>query len=390
MRFILPLLVGVACVAACDTPTIPTTNDGVEPELHGVAQRGQGPGALRVMTRNVYVGANVDAVLAVGSAEELPLAVATAFQELVSTDFPSRAQSLAREVAWTRPHLIGLQEISTIRVQSPGDLIAGGTRPAEEVLFDYLQILMAALQHRGLDYRVAAIVQNADVEVPMVTSPAPTFDDIRLTDYDVILARHDVSISDARAVNYQARLSIPFGNGLIIEIPRGFTAVTADVHGRRYRFVNTHLEPAPIPDLLPIQLAQAQELLASLADEQLPVVLVGDLNTVAPTGETYVLVRDAGFEDAWLHRIRSDEGFTCCHASDLRNDAVNFDRRIDLVLVRNSARPHRPFTDPVVATVVGDEPRNREGGLWPSDHGGVVAGVRIAPAQHAHLPKRRW
>ncbi len=368
--------------AACSEPGGSSGDRAIPDELRRFGPDdagGDGVSRLRVMTRNVYVGTDVDKVLAAESPEEIPVLVAEAFQLLVATNFPERAQSLAREIGWTRPHLIGLQEVSTIRAQSPGDASDGGSQPAGTVIFDYLDLLMDELASQGLDYVVAAQVQNADVEVPMIVSLDPlAFDDMRLTDRDVILARSDVLITAAWGQNYQARLVVPIGPGLRIEAIRGITAVEATVGGRTYRFVSTHLEPAPTADLLPIQLAQAGELIGLLANDSLPVVLVGDMNTWAPTGATYQLLADAGFADAWDHQRLTSPGFTCCHALDLANPRPDFDRRIDLILVRHPNNSVNPFSRPVRAAVVGDEFFNRTGsGLWPSDHGGVVAGMRI-------------
>jgi hypothetical protein len=339
----------------------------------------QGVPGLRVMTRNVYVGTDVDKVIAAQSPEEVPGLVAEAFQLLQTTKFPERARSLAREIGWTRPHLIGLQEVSTIRAQRPGDASDGGTRPAETVLFDYLEVLMDELASQGLDYVVAAQAQNADVEVPMIVGLDPlAFDDMRLTDRDVILARSDVLVTAAWGQNYQARFVVPLGPGMRIEAIRGFAAVEATVGGRTYRFVSTHLEPAATDELLPIQLAQAEELIGLFANDSLPIVLVGDMNTWAPSGATYQLLADAGFADAWDHRSLTSPGFTCCHALDLANPRPDFDRRIDLILVRHPDHPVNPFSRPVRAAVVGDEFSNRtDSGLWPSDHGGVVAGMHV-------------
>ena len=160
--------------------------------------------------------------------------------------------------------------------------------------------------------------------------------------------------------------------GLTIDIPRGVVVVTARVNGRQYRVANTHLEPASIPELLPLQLAQAQELLGILDGGELPVILMGDLNSHAPLGDTYQLIAADGYGDAWLERRGiPSEGFTCCHAVDLLNPVPDFDRRIDLVL-------YKRFTPKLIrATVIGDEFINRtENGAWPSDHGGVVAYLR--------------
>ncbi len=376
-RFILAALVFVVAACTEDTPLTPIGNDA---EFHSDREYGHGNRDLRVLTRNVYVGTDVDVVLAAQNPEDVPLLVAQAFQQLLATNFPERAGALAREIHRTKPHLVGLQEISTVRIQSPGDAIVGGTTPAEDVVFDYLEILMAALAAQGEDYTVVARIQNPDVEIPMVTgvvNGTPTFDDIRLTDYDVILARKGVEVSDIVEQNYAVALPI---EALGITIPRGFVAATAHIKGKSYRFVNTHLEPASVAETLPIQLAQADELIQTFATETLPVILVGDLNTHAPTGETYQLLLSAGYIDAWTTKPRRDEGFTCCHDPGLMNTEVNFDRRIDLILARpaENTRFRAPF-----ARVIGKRLRERTpSGLWPSDHGGVWAGVRFQPKRH--------
>jgi hypothetical protein len=284
----------------------------------------------------------------------------------------------------TRPHLIGLQEISLIRIQSPGDAVVGGTIPAETVLFDYLDILMDALEARGLDYEVAGKVQNVDVEVPMIVSVQPlTFDDVRLTDFDLVLAREDVEISRVAEVNYAAKLPVPaFG----IDIPRGYVAVDARVGREAYRFVSTHLEPAPIPELLPIQLAQAQQLLETLEGETEPVIVVGDFNSPAPTGETYQFLLSEGYVDVWTrNRLKNEgEGLTNAHPLNLRSEDIRLSQRIDFIFARSPADDdddddeERHDISPVFAEVVGDELSERtSSGMWPSDHAGVVASLWI-------------
>ena len=341
-------------------------------KIDGAACDREAKDDLIIMTRNIYVGADVDAVLA-APMEQVPLKVAEAYQMLFATNFNERAATLADEIKRNRPHLVGLQEVSTIRMQAPGDLISGGTTPATEVVFDYLAILMAALRARGLHYNVAGIIQNADVEVPMVVSPVPEFNDVRLTDYDVVLVRHDVRVSQVVQANYQARLIVP---SMGVEIPRGYVALTARFGKKSVRFVSTHLEPAPIPDLLPIQQAQAGEFMALLAHENLPVILVGDLNTQAETGATYQYLAAQGFADAWLKRSNRGEtqGNTCCHAYDLRNVTIALDQRIDFILLKTAQHQRAGDFDFGRVQVLGDELSERTAsGMWPSDHAGVVA-----------------
>ena len=332
-----------------------------------------GVNGLRVMTWNVYVGTNVDKVLRAESPQEIPILAAEALQMLIETNFPERADAIARQVRRYRPHLIGLQEISLFRIQSPGDLVLGGTEPAEDVFLDFLQILMDALAEQGLHYQVAAQVQNTDVEIPVFVDINQPLDDIRLTDYDVVLSRRDVTISDPVALNYQVRLPVP---SLGIEVLRGYAAVTAEVRGAKYRFINTHLEPPEIA--VEIQQAQLQELLATIENEELPVVLVGDFNT-EPQDDTYGLVLGGGFEDVWESSRRrapyNPDGLTGNHPLDLQGTDFQLSKRIDYLFARN------PGNVRSVATVIGDHIHDKTiSGMWPSDHAGVVARIWTRPS----------
>jgi hypothetical protein len=362
-----------------ETPTAGTSNTA-DPawipasEDEGFAKWGRFRGSVRVMTRNVYVGADLDTIFKVDPLM-IPLVAPWIFQMMLSTDFSERAQALADEVALGRPHLIGLQEISLIRIQSPGDAAFGGTVPAETVFLDFLPILMDALQQRGLNYQIAGKVENLDVEVPMYTGTNPIpFDDVRLTDYDVVLARHDVDIDNVVEQNYQTYLPVP---GFGIPIYRGFIALEASVRGKCYLFVNTHLES----EIQAVRHGQAQELMAYLQNETKPIILVGDLNTRASGEPTYQYLIGEGFVDAWDRNLVpfNRDGYTSSHDPDLRNTVVKLDHRIDLILVKSHKFVcGRQIIGPVLAFVVGDELRDRTpSGLWPSDHAGVIARLKI-------------
>ena len=110
---------------------------------------------LTVMTRNLYVGANFGAITGLDPTDPLYLgklveAVTTVYYTmLVQNDFHVRVAGIVNEIVANRPDLVGLQEVSTLRLQSPGDLIVGGTTPANVVVIDYLQVLMEALADRA-------------------------------------------------------------------------------------------------------------------------------------------------------------------------------------------------------------------------------------------------
>jgi endonuclease/exonuclease/phosphatase family metal-dependent hydrolase len=321
-----------------------------------------------VMTLNLYYGFDVGPLLASENPEEIPVLAAQALAQHAQTDFPARAAAIADRVAALQPHLIGLQEVALLRIQSPGDAVEGGTTPAETVYADHLAILLAALAARGLDYRVAGQVLNVDVELPVLASVDPlAFDDIRLTDSDVILARGDVPTSNVAAKNYAATL--PLAN-LGIEVPRGYVALDASMGGVSYRFVTTHLEDLPFE---PIQLAQADELVEALKDAPHPVILTGDFNSPAPSGAACDLLASEGYVDVWPRNVRKDEGegLTWGHEPSLANAGDAFTMRIDLVLVRTGPKLRLKS---VSAEVWGDEAEERtESGLWPSDHAAVNA-----------------
>jgi hypothetical protein len=344
--------------------------------IAGVAQASDRDGrVLTVMTRNVYIGTNFDPIFAARTPEALLSATATAFGNVQATNFPARAQALAGEIAATAPDLVGLQEMEIIRTGPVGD-----PAPATDVVGDYLELLLAALEVRGLEYTPVAINVNADVEAPSALGL-----DVRATDRDVILARGRI-VRKARKVqeqNFSTNLTLPTLGGPIT-IVRGWSAVDLKLRGRRVRFLNTHLEPSSAA----VQVAQANELLAGPAHTRLPLILLGDFNSPAEgTGTaTYANLLAAGFADAWSQAEPGVAGLTCCHASNLLNPLPTLNRRIDLVLLRGASgdrRGHRGGGGYVArrAEVVGDEPADRldPSGLWPSDHAGVVARLRATP-----------
>ena len=319
------------------------------------------PQPFTVMTYNVYVGASIDSLLGVTNLLEVPAAVAEVYAATMATDFPGRAAGIASAIKAHQPHLIGLQEISLLRRQSPGDRLTGG-EPAEEVVLDFLEVLMEALQAEGLNYQVAAKVQNSDVEMPMSAEGSFTdYDDVRLTDFDVILARSDVTVSRPMSMTYDAIFAV---EDLFLEVLRGYVAIDATISGVTYRFVNTHLEAFERD----IRVAQTQQLIDSLASETLPIILLGDFNTSAPDGTAYQMLLSAGYVDTW-QMDSEGTGYTCCQPGELQNEVSAHYGRIDQIFVRNLE-----LLASVLTYTVGDKPADRlPSGLWPSDHAGVVA-----------------
>jgi endonuclease/exonuclease/phosphatase family metal-dependent hydrolase len=205
------------------------------------------------------------------------------------------------------------------------------------------------------------------------------FDDVRFTDREVILARADVPVTNPQGGVYAARLDIPIGGagGPPLSQRRGWTSIDATVYDHTFRFLSTHLE---VQSVAPIQVLQGAELIAIADASPLPLIMVGDFNSAADGSQTptYANLIGAGFQDVW-HRP-GEPGYTCCHAEDLLNTAPELDQRLDVVFVRGF-RTSPEGSIGARVQLVGDNITDRlTSGLWPADHAGVVATLRLPPA----------
>jgi hypothetical protein len=379
------LLLSLFIASCSDNNTTDSNNDNLDPNGEEAKlvdfKNSEGAGIVKVMTRNIYIGTDVSIVLDAKTPEEIPVKVAQAYNMLLATDYATRADALAEEIGKTLPHLVGLQEVSTFYKQSPGDMAIGGTVPATDVDIDLEQGLLDALTARGLNYTVVARDTNSDIELPMLKgvdgNGNPLLDDIRIVDHDVVLARNDVICNNTVTGRFQAALVDP-STGIVT--PRGYVITTAQSGGAQYVFANTHLEafgPEDNPEL--IRGPQAQEYLAVINTyntSNLPVIMLGDFNAPAPTNDTYTYVINQGYTDSWLNNTLTynTNGYTYGHQADLKNTEPNFYERIDFIFVKaNSATV--TYGE---GFVLGDEKRDIRGGLWPSDHGGVVFKITIS------------
>ena len=307
---------------------------------------------VKVMSRNLYLGADL---LPVVSAPDLPTLMqraATVVNTLHATDFPTRAKALAKEIDDEDPWLVGLQEAS---IWSRGPL--GG--PATTEVYDFLDLLLQQLSKRGLHYEVVVKQKNFDAEVPTALGY-----DIRLTQQNAILARTDLpadklQLSNPMKAVYAVNTPIDLLGTQIFDT-RGWVSVDAKVSGSTIRFIDTHLD-SYVPA---VRQAQIAELLTGPANTGRKVVLVGDLNA-EPQSNVIDQVRAAGLKDNWLIAGKG-AGPTCCQPEKLKNKKSSLDRRIDYVFTEAGLQVRKTKR-------VGHETSDRVGGLWPSDHAGVVS-----------------
>jgi hypothetical protein len=356
---------------------------------HGNSAGSHGRGKeVRVMTRNLYLGANLGPAIGTETLDELVEANGAILNEVTANDFPTRAKGLAAEILAQRPDLVGLQEVALWRTAPPSIAPLQTGPSATTVRYDYLQELLAELNAgKGpAPYRVVVVQQEFDLEAPAdengVAGDGPAAQGIpdaeingRLTMRDVILARTSGGVHtwNEQSGNFETLLKVPVLNQPLT-IARGWTATDARVRGSHpFRFVNTHLE-AFQPE---VRAAQAAELVApdGPATSKLPVVLVGDLNSDDDTVSgldrlAYEVLLSAGMVER-----STDDPLSCClESSELAVDAggsvADFNHQVDHIMTR----------DPQVvtlreSTVTGLLPVN---GFWNSDHAGLTSALEFA------------
>jgi endonuclease/exonuclease/phosphatase family metal-dependent hydrolase len=314
---------------------------------------------VTVMTRNLYLGSSLTPAVTATSAPAFVGAVAQIFATVQATGYPVRADALAAEVAAQHPDLVGLQEVARWTVVGPSPFPS----------LDFLAILQDRLAARGLHYAVAAVSNNADIgPVPLAApcAPGPVGTClVRFQDRDVILVNTDrsaLSVGNARDGRYatQEVLTTPVGQ---LSFSRGWVTVDATLNGKAFRFASTHLETEDFPA---VQQAQGREFLEVVKAPR-AVIAVGDFNSAAD-GSTTTTYADLTAD--WFRDAAPGVGLTCCQNGTLSNPVSQLSSRIDLVLAHGAAQP-------VNAVRVGADPFRATPPLWPSDHAGVVATLRI-------------
>lgn len=345
----------------------------------------QGGPKVTVMTRNVFLGADLGPALDATTLDGAIDGAGVILNEVDETNFPERAVPLAKEIKESKADLVGLQEVALWRQQIPSDLGAppsGIGAPATEVEYDFLALLLQELEEIGANYEVVRVQEEFDEELPAdldgsnATGGAFGAElDGRLTMRDVILARKGSSVKttgETDAAHYTNMFVPIVGGSIPIPVERGWVSAEAKIGGSstEFRFVNTHLEAFGADT---IREAQAKELFApgGPLDTDKQVILVGDINSGTAARHNIQGTDQLAFQ-ALLGFGMTDNGAiqSCCY-SDLFDPTQVFDHTVDHVLTKPGLEARKAF-------VTGNDPAERTpSGLWPSDHGGVVSTLEL-------------
>src|SRR5690348_2141680 len=173
-----------------------------------------GGAQITVMTQNLYLGSALNGAFAASSWSQLAAAGSSVWTTVLANDFPTRAGVVADEIVQARPDVVGLQEVTLWRDQTPSDVRTHPAPNATHVALDYLGILLGALRARGVPYTTAATSTGADLEWPRL-APGGDLVDLRLTDRDAVIVRSDVAarVGNPMHGHYTAQHSDPFLTG---------------------------------------------------------------------------------------------------------------------------------------------------------------------------------
>jgi endonuclease/exonuclease/phosphatase family metal-dependent hydrolase len=354
----------------------------------------------KVMTRNLFLGADLSPALNAGSISEFIPANGEILNEVDLTAFRTRSRALADEIRAKSPDFVGLQEVALWRedpVASIDPVFPPGGGPPQPratiVREDFLDLLMARLNRGENRYKVAMVQKEFDFEAPGDENGVPDDGEIadvpgvpevndaelngRLTMRDAILVKKSKRVKFRKPTggNFANLLEVTVGGVVTIPVTRGWTQVEAKVgSGPWFTFTNTHFEAFDDETQSPsIRQLQAREIgqPGGYAESNRPTVLVGDLNSdddsVAPNDQK-------AFNElvghGWVSRSTEDP-MSCCVNDLFDAPASQFDHHIDHVMTSSPAK-----VEMLASSVTG---LSQVGGIYPSDHAGVFSKLRIKP-----------
>ncbi len=361
MRRILSSLAAGAILWACSDSSSVIPPSSVERSGHLACQTGSRADLVTAASWNMSIGfqvkdllfLNLDSIGVIHSrAEKIYADAARSLPRL-------RVRLMAREIARTRPEIVGLQE--TMHLERNGVLIA-----------DFLDSLQADLASLGCSYRMYRRPLN---EATLhIASPTRGSDSIvmNFSEGQALLVSDRWTVVEEGLIPYRNVIPVDLLGTKTVTDRSAQWALLRDSSGFQVEVWNTHLE------VLNAQIvAQAAELV-DFADSLRAVkirsgfapsarLLLGDINSEPGIAADTILAQ-GGWLDSWS-ASRWGNGFTWGGGS-LRDSSRVLSQRIDRVLSQGACSVD-------TAWLQGDRAQPSDSGwLFPSDHALVVARLR--------------
>ena len=389
--------------------------------IHGGSMPANATSEITVMTRNIYLGADLGKALAL--IPDLPAAAQYMWDQMRKTDFESRSKLLVSEINQYKPDVIGIQEATIWRCQK--NLWSKAT-----TIYDFVEILLKPLAG---EYEVAELNGATAYNPGFSISPIPyltkvidpeVFQRIFSQDSafcgfetgDTLLVKKQLQseVINLGNTEYEASYSIV---PTLMTIYRGYTWADIKINGTPTRFITTHLESLWDENKIPNSARQARQLIADTSNTKMPLIVMGDFNSdpkdprekgrlnpgLQPveslncppntsTCSAYKLMIENDFIDAgpnsldpknftWgMNAQLSGPDLARKSAAQKFGNQLGFTDRLDYVFVKNKVRVN-------YAEIIGVKPP------YASDHAGMVVKIliqngenSISPALDAHKP----
>lgn len=342
---------------------------------------------VRVMTRNIFLGADLGPAFRSPGIAEFIAANGEILRQVKATNMPVRSKGLAKEIRQAKPDIVGLQEGALWRTGPVDPDAALKQQPvATKVYQDFVELLLKRLNARQNLYKLAYITQEFDFEAPADVDGNPDTGPLfgadkngRLTMRDAILIRRGegIKIKGEKGNSFSdANLfKVKVAGITEVQVLRGWQSVKVKVRNSPwFRFTNVHLEAFDDREVRPsIRARQAQELVDKTKTTRIPAVTVGDFNSDYPglvpgDEQAYLVMKRNGYRS-----VGTRHPMSCCieGSYNLKNGGSkkDFDHRVDQIFT--------PTPDRVLKLDAWVTGRNKHNGYWDSDHAGVVSELLI-------------
>ena len=237
---------------------------------------------LTVMSRNIYLGANVGVALEL--IPNMPAAAQFMWDQVNKNDFSKRSIALAAEIKEYKPDVIGLQEATIWYCKK-------NAWSKKTEVFNFTDQLLEAL---GGYYVLASKDGKTAFNPGYSINPIPFLTMVKdPTRFQKLFSQDKAAcgfqIGDALAIKKSlADQVIRVGNTeyedsysivpTLMTIYRGYTWADINIANIPVRFVTTHLESIWDENKVPNSAKQANQLIADLKDTNMPLVVIGDFN----------------------------------------------------------------------------------------------------------------
>ena len=241
------------------------------------------PQPIKVMSRNLYLGADVGVALA--KIPDMPAAAQFMWDQVQKTDFSKRKKILADQIRTESPDVIGIQEATIWYCKA--HFWSGKVE-----VFNFTQELLAEL---GGEYVIAEKSGIQANNPGYSIGPIPFLTKVNdPKTFQKLFGQNDADcgfqIGDALVIKKSlAQYVNQVGNSeykdvykvvpTLMEIYRGYSWADITMQGANVRFVTTHLESLWDENKIPKAADQARQLVSDLKKTKSPIVVIGDFNS---------------------------------------------------------------------------------------------------------------